>query len=480
MGFSTISAFVENQGAVAAGFREPNYYPVNIKRILENDNLFSSAYLNTDEGAKELLQLEKEHLFLVESQLSFLNDRDKEFSFERDRVCIQPGKMLSNLLYYRSENGACYGGGGGSCAAYFAEFPIFKTCSSISDLRSTFNIPTSWSEYSLNCNFNENFATLPSFVEDVNFGYSYCLAKDLNENNNDNTIIFGHMVGNSHIERSIDSIKPTIANIFGSGNIQSSQVVQSGISKTVKLANQRAINLGTQAQNLQGTFQSRFAENYSLIVPPLPGTVHTGSYQDKVSSNYLLIEDIREHTASFTKYKVVLNDNSEYFVYLDTYTSWYLIANYDLSSSEFNTLFNNYQKTSTLPARTPERLYLEKREGGKTYTLTEESELLAYNSVNFFNPNQQSYTKLPVYYLRITNSNPNDCADLFGRYNPANSFDLAFGKAIACRYDESDNSLYVTISEKFFSNEFSKRSQNGLGAPELGAGYILLRNVLFP
>lgn len=474
-GKSTIQQFLRDKGARVRGTRESNYYPIDIDRILENQNLFSNSFWKSDfNGAKELLDLEKDHLKLSISQYA-LNEKDKNFQFEPSRVCIQGGKMLSNFEYYRNEIGGCYHKSSGRCEATFNTFPLFKTCSSLTSLKDSFKVP--WEDnYVISCNFNSNFATLPSFIKNVNFGYSYCVVKNLETNEDENTIIIGNYLGNPQLENIVSDLKVSPELLFESSIIHSVNELTS-TTKTVKSIEQKSINLGKKILNSPYTEDlleltlSGIQENYSRLAPPLIGTSHVGSQENKVSSNYLLVEDIREKEEIFKKYKVTLNDLKEYYVYLNEYTSWYAISNYDIDLED---IFNEYSKVPELPTRTGERILIQKVEDSKKYSIIEMSERLYYKhygNSSIFNPNDNAYTNYPIYYLKIENVSSDSCKNLFDIYNFEESNSLTYGEEISCIVE--GNILHSYISEREFSNTFSPNF-------EIGAGYILLRNILFP
>lgn len=239
-GHPTIGAFIRAQGARTAGGRVSDYYPINIKDLLSSDNIFKNEYWKANEGLNNLKQLERDNLRLSSTH-SALGNRAKEFSIEDDRLCIQGGKMISNQLYYRSENSGCYGKKSSECRAHFAEFPLFKTCSSLTNLKNTFRVPSDWSnDYSISCNYNSNFASIPSFLRDVNVGYSHCLLK--NNEDSKNSILVGYGVGNPQIENT-NSLKLSVQDLFPNSEISSIDNLGSK-SLNIKNPSQKAYDFG--------------------------------------------------------------------------------------------------------------------------------------------------------------------------------------------------------------------------------------------
>lgn len=494
IGKPTIGSFIRSQGAKTNGERNPSdYYPISIEELLKENNIFNGDYWSRNEGLENLKQLERENLRLSQTRKA-LNQRDKNFSIEDDRICIQGGRIISNMLYYKSENSACYGKGDANCKPYFAEFPFFKSCSSLTNLKETFTVPSEWDDYSVSCNFNSKFSTIPSFLRNVNVGYSHCLLKN-NENSQD-SILVGYGVGNSHLENST-SLELNIENIFNNFEIESREEL-SNSQIIVKNTLQKIENLGKKTTVEQTIYEcygkddcgnvvksisspitdevieeivnEKEDENYQLLSNPLRGTLHIGSYQDKVSSNYLLFESIAEKEAQIKEYRVNLENGEEYYVYMDNYSSWYAASTNQL---DINAFYNSYEKTNQLPPRTAERILIQKVEDGKNYTLTEESETLYYKSNHLFNIDlEDSYTTLPIYILQIEGVESDACDYYFANYDYKTD-SLDYEDALMCRVE--DSTLTAHLSERFFSNRYSAEENN-----EIGLGYMVMRNILYP
>ena len=475
-GKSTINTFLKDEGASVKGSRISDYYPVNVKTILENQNIFTNGYWTTNNYARGLLELEKENLKLSSTHTTLQNPT-KEFVFENERVCFQGGKILSNFKYYRSENTECYNDKSASCIPHFNEFPLFKTCHSLTNLKDTFTIPNSWKNdnYIISCNYNSNFATLPSFIDEMDKGYSYCIAKNSENTQEDNTIIFGHYVGNPQLEGNVDSLNVSIEHLFEGVQFKSNEKLSS-TTRNIKSFEQKAVDLGKKdsknsaysMSELEHKFKQTYSDSYSLLSEPLIGTLHTSSYQNMVTSNYLLLESIDVIKSEFEKYKVTLVGGEEYFVYINKETSWYAISNFNVSLDE---IYLEYEKSETLPSRTAQRLLIQKVEDGRTYTLTEESEKLYYKtSTTIYSPSDE-YTKFPIYLLKITGVDDSSyCDTLFEIYSYENSKTLTYENAISCIVEGT--TLYATINERILSQEI-------LEYEEMGYGYIMLREILF-
>lgn len=492
-GYSGIREFVRAQGAKTSGDRDPlDYYPIHIELLLRDNNLFSNEFWIQNQGLNNLVQREREHLELDVARTA-LNNREKEFSIEDRRLCVQGGIMASNLVYYRSENSGCYGRSSSDCRAHFAEFPFFKSCSSLTNLKDTIQIPQGWNEYSISCNFNNRFSTFPSFIRDVNIGYSHCLLKNLDESQN--TILFGYGVGNPQLEGGISNLMPSLEQLFPNAVISNQQELSTN-QVQVKNYQQLVRNLGksnrveqefTYSSGRDGTITTtriittRFTQeqlnaialnesienNLELLTKPLIGTVHVSSYQNLVSSNYLLLESSAPAQSQFKKYRITLDDGIEYFAFIDEYSSWFAVTTFDTSINE---IYNSYINQNSLLSRTPERLLVQKVRNNREYKLIEESETLYFKSNNIFAPNNP-YSTLPIYYLTISNVNSNMCEELFGLYTIDTTSNLQVGQALSCRVE--NGVLRVQLHEAEFSRRFSSNN-------EIGMGYMVMRDILFP
>lgn len=523
----TIGQFVRDKGAKISGERDPSdYYPVNIKDLLSQNNIFNGEYWMINEGLSNLKQLERENLRLSQVRKS-IGDKDKEFFIEEERLCVQGGNTISNMLYYRSENSGCYGNGNADCRPYFAEFPFFKSCSSLTNLKNTFVVPDEWNNYSISCNFNSNFATIPSFLKDVNVGFSHCLLK--NNINSNNSILIGYGVGNPQLESNISTLKLELNSFFESfttnvENLGASEVKIKNYEQKVEILgksiederifpntfpntigcggegvastpcsetnNVTVKNTTQKVENLENQFSGtgflgikspitdeiiqkiiedrKENDSFLLLSEPLRGTLHINSYQDKVSNNYMLFESIDEKIIEIKEYKVNLENSKEYYVYVDDYSSWYAISTNQLDMNDF---YNSYEKTNQSPSRTAERLLIQKVQNDKEYILTEESETLYYKSNHLFNiDSDNSYTTFPIYLLQIEGVEEDACENYFGNYD-YNSDLLEYGDSLMCRVESS--TLVAHLSEKAFSQEYSENN-------EIGLGYLVMRNILYP
>ena len=513
IGKATIEAFIQDQGANVNGGRVSNYYPLNLAKLMENNNIFSGPFWRNDQAASRLVDMEQDNLNL-DLYTPLLNDRNKAFTFEPERVCIQGGKMLSNLIYYRSEyysGYGCYGNGDGTCKPSFATFPLFKTCSSLSNLKDTIEISNIWNDYSISCNYNSNFATLPSFTYQTNIGYSYCHFKNLDRSNSHDSIIIGHGVGNSQIEGKSSNLELDVEGLFESMNVGSSDIQFLGtVDLRFKGIEQRMVDMGKSqaiytgddedgdpmydfiawnSASLRASFESGNVTpseegSWELLVNPIVGTQNPSSHQNMVSSNYLLMESIAPKVISVNKSKVTTDDNNQYYVYTNNYNDWYLIANFDVN---IDTIFNEYGTPQVasgfffsttyyddigIPARTPERLFIQKKIGSSTYTLTEESETLKYKTQIFLPEN--SYSRFPVYTLRITNVDSDFCDKYFSLYDYRNDIVLPYdesGDSMSCKV--VGGTVTIILNERLFSLDYSSTG-------EYGGGYLLLREILYP
>ncbi|MFP4402168.1 MAG: hypothetical protein ACLFPL_02955 [Candidatus Nanoarchaeia archaeon] len=527
-GYSTIDSFISNQGARVRGpGRISDYYPLNIALLLNNNkqspeqlyqvaidsnrpddiissyapaynydtsvqnsnNIFTHDFWMSQSGMERLLQFEKENLQISNSWYA-IGEKEKEFVIEDERLCVQGGRVISNLLYYRSENSGCYGKSTSNCQAHFNEFPVFKSCSGLSELKESVKVPSDWNSYSLSCNFNSRFSSIPSFFENINMGYSNCVLKNLDESKN--SVLFGYAVGNPYIEGQSNALNVSIEELFPQNNIVSQNELSSQ-NITVRGIEQEAVNLEKSFSGLNGynnedgqstpqfsnniynsgrfkITNAALREGYlkSSLTPGhnLYGTIHLGSYQSKVSNNYALVESTREVNTDVERYQVTLENNDEYFVYIIPYTSWYAISTDEIDISD---LYNQYSQNSTLPRKSAERIYHTKYENGKQYTLSEESETLKYKS-NLFNPTD-SYTTSPIYLLKITNSVSEDCDRYFKEYNYEKNDKLSNSNAVSC--DVSGGVLHAELNERVFSDQFSPEN-------EWGFGYIVMRNIMYP
>ncbi|MFT4244034.1 MAG: hypothetical protein ACMXYB_01100 [Candidatus Woesearchaeota archaeon] len=505
-GSNGIKQYIESMGAKTQGDRTPlDYYPLNQVKLLNNNNLLELSFWTGDESLINLMNLEKENLELSNTQNAIPN-RAKEFSIEDERICIQGGNMISNLIYYSHENPTCHSKDDATCRATFVEFPLFKTCTSLTDLRNSFSVPGSWSSFSVSCGFNDNFATLPSFIRGLNVGFSNCLYKNLDDSKE--SIIIGFGVGNPTIESESSILSVSVEDFFT--GLQVSQIQNIGSqSLRSREFEQEIVNLGktiTQEDLSDESEPSSWTKPFREVTRTLRsiGCRVFGSCRDDSedrdeifvydvldnlteeiesegfeilnifwgsehgdslgSDNYVLIESKKVVPKNFNKYRVILEDNSQYYVYINPSTSWFAISNFDFSLSQL--LNQGYYQFSY----TPERLYVRKRIDGRVYTLTEESETLHYKSGNIFNA-EDSFTTLPIYLLRIEGANSNLCRELFGFYGFESSQSLQYGKHISCQVQ--GGVLNARISEKYFSQRFSPNNQ-------MGAAYILIRNILFP
>lgn len=511
IGKATIEAFIQDLGANVNGDRIDNYYPLNLAKLMENNNIFSGSFWKNDQAASRLIDMEQDNLNL-DLYTPLLNNRDKAFTFEPERVCIQGGKMLSNLIYYKNENKGCYGNGDSNCEASFGTFPLIKTCSSLSNLKDTIEISNIWSDYSISCNYNSNFATLPSFTYQTNIGYSFCHFKNLDRSNNQDSIIIGYGVGNSQIEGEFSNLELDIENLFDSMNIDSSDIqLLSTIDlrfkdieqKTVDKGKSQKIYIGDDSDgnpqynyvawtsgSLRANFESTRGNvtpsdegQWELLVDPIVGTSHIESYQDKVSSNYLLMERISPKIVSVNKSRVTTDDNNQYYVYTNNYNDWYLIANFDI---DITTVFNGYGVPTTsgfllpvtyydeigIPLRTPERILIQKNMDSSEYILTEESETLKYKTEIFLPDN--SYSRFPVYTLEITNVDSDFCDRYFSLYDYRDDTVLPYdesGDSMSCKVE--GGVVTIMLNERLFSLDYSPTG-------EYGAGYLLLREILYP
>lgn len=499
-----IKSYIESRGAKTKGDRTPlDFYPLNQVRL--NNNLLDLSFWTGEESMQTLLRFEKENLILSGTQ-SALPDRTKEFFFEEDRVCIQGGQMISNLIYYSHENPSCHNKKNADCRATFVEFPLFKTCLSLTDLRQTFRVPETWEDYSVSCGFNENFATLPSLIRGTNIGFSNCIYKNLGTANE--TIVTGFGVGNPTIEAESSELSIIVDNFFRGQEILENS--SSSISLNSRTFRQEIVNYGKGM--IEDNFISkdeeslRFEKKGSIFVKTYDGeqcdpsqdTIfcilerpiltydqmdyleqwHTDSENNNVlavmqgskhtdnmgSDNYLFLEYNEVTSQNFEKYRIKLTDNNEYFVYINPTTQWFALANYDfdLESSFNQEYFESFY--------TPERLYVRKQIGDKVYILTEESETLYFKSQTIFVP-ENPHTTLPVYYLRIEGATPNMCQELFGLYNFRSATELSTTDHMVCQVE--GGVLNAKLNEHKFSSKFSEGNL-------AGAGYVLLRNIIFP
>lgn len=484
-GYPGIREFIQAQGARTSLDRYPrDYYPVNIALLLGGNNLFSNEFWMQNQGLKTLVQREREHLELDVARTA-LNNREKEFSIEDRRLCIQGGNIVSNLVYYRSENSECYGRRSADCRPHFAEFPFFKSCSSLTNLRDTIRVPQDWENYSLSCNFNNRFSTFPSFLRNVNIGYSHCLVKNLDDSQD--TILFGYGVGNPQIEGDISTLRPSVEDLFPNARIESQQLLSTN-QVQVKNYSQIIRDLGkvrviehvrsdgsisitnsiwTQQALQEEALNESIENNLQLLTKPLIGTVHIGSYENIVNSNYLLLESSATATSDFSKYRVELDTGEVFTVFIDEYSSWFAVTTFDTTIEQ---IYNSYQNTGQLPTRTPERLLIQKKIDGREFTLIEESETLYFKSNNIFAPGNP-YSTLPIYYLRITNVNSDTCQEIFSLYRIDTTGNLEPGQALSCRVE--NGVLRAQLHEGEFSRRYSLNN-------EIGMGYIVMRDILFP
>lgn len=205
---------------------------------------------------------------------------------------------------------------------------------------------------------------------------------------------------------------------------------------------------------------------YLLLTDLLPGTVHLGSYQDKTSNSYIFLESNQEMAVQFEEYKVTLDTGEVYYAYLNQESSWYVISSFQL---DLNSFYNQYSRVDTLPSRTAERIFIQKSQNSKKYTLTEESETLYYKGEVLFNiPND--YTTFPIYKLQIEGVGANACESYFGSYTYKTDV-LNYGDALMCKVE--GNMLRAHLNEKVFSQTYSEDN-------EMGLGYLVMRNILYP